>query len=879
MAEEANFMTHDDFAGKKPTVNLRFPVIWTNTGPENDNVRETGTSVISTPNVRDWESFKRELFAPFEHSIDDVVTYIDSDDDQIPIESQCEFDEALKIATARATQKPRPVCLYLVVERGSQSETNNKKKNIYTQNSSPLTMPPINLNDGGHEFPPIQRQFIDTRYNVKEPERSDDAVPKWFTSYIQKMKEEIVTEVSARVTKAVMEALQKQRENRFDSGVSNSRESDSEDSMIGESDGRKGNIRELDLLDDVKTGDSSSRSSHHRYQHSRRRNRNRNLDKHHTKFEDFDKRIEELNKKLSKSHSVSQAPNNLQTSSPRCHQSSSANGRGNDEKPVKMCDNEDLFGAQSTSGYSEHQNTSSKVSRDPENLSEGLDTPYRRMIASGIRQMSFTPVDSTDLPKAPILKLRLADSRPDEDVKPTQTEEKLRMYSSLTVDEIFERSNDRMANEREEKPRMCSSITGNEMFERSDDRVLDYCTLSDSDNISIISDVSHNSDIQRISNSFEIIVEQSMNIRDESDEERDLVIAMDHVDDNGEKEAIDDPDVRRDSSSFELLSEPASPSLSIHIDEDHFSPGEKDTKNDNINEPTVPEKIQNKLKPSTLVIDAQGQIHDRSSSVEIGDEDSERSIFPKRTDGSYSFVAETLPGSTKESIMGPGRPDLLSDGAPVADESTSEKDSEKLKESLGGSNIDETTFEENSNDAAHESFSRTQSFHSHTANLSGNERWDFEARSSTTGPEEEISSTTRSHIFVDHNVNKGLGDTKQSSPKKKEFRSKSHENSKWGKCKPSRRQSSDSNSSRRSANSCQNERPRRFENWSTTRSRRIPDFDFPPGSVPTMHILPESLLFGAVHVAASAYSTARRVCDKILTAQTKAADRSKFGRR
>lgn len=61
MAEKANIMTHEDFAGKKPTVNLRFPVIWKNTGREGDDVRENDMSVISTPNVRDWESFKRDL--------------------------------------------------------------------------------------------------------------------------------------------------------------------------------------------------------------------------------------------------------------------------------------------------------------------------------------------------------------------------------------------------------------------------------------------------------------------------------------------------------------------------------------------------------------------------------------------------------------------------------------------------------------------------------------------------------------------------------------------------------------------------------------------------------------------------------------------------
>lgn len=114
-----------------------------------------------------------------------MVTYIDSDDDQILIESQCEFDEALRIATARAIRQSHPNCLPLVVDRGFDSKIRNKK--IYTHNSTP-SMPPIDLNDAGHGCPQIQRPHV-TNYNVKEPELStDDGVPKWFTGYIQKVR-------------------------------------------------------------------------------------------------------------------------------------------------------------------------------------------------------------------------------------------------------------------------------------------------------------------------------------------------------------------------------------------------------------------------------------------------------------------------------------------------------------------------------------------------------------------------------------------------------------------------------------------------------------------------------------------------------------------
>lgn len=644
------------------------------------------------------------------------------------------------------------------------------------------------------------------------------------------MKEEIVTEVSTRVTKTVMDALHKKRESQYDSATSHPRASDTDCLLDSDPDDVrsvrfpvKSRTERINLLEQSSSNGAGTREKRIS-EASSRSAAAFCFDNTRRRYRHADKQRKKHNK-----NNGSQTSYNDET-----WHSPSVNRRRS-EKTAKKRETDETIGATSSANSLRAEKISTpRSSRDSRENADEPANPYRRII---------DPAPSEDSTEPPVLKLRLANCH---------------VEAKLEEDAL----------------RMGCSVTGQDMFERPTERILDYA-LSDSDNISIISDVSHASDMEAINNNFEMIIHRPTTIADSAalhsyDDppidrrcatDRPAIVTLESA--NTDVDA-DDLDNTRDSSSFELLSEPPSPALSIYMDEDHFSPGKNETSNYNINADTSVDKRgnQSKIEICPYAIDAQGKIYQQNI-VDV-DEISEEIVLEKRSGGAYSFVGETLPGSTKESvILTEDRSEPIGDEMPDAasgnsNESTCDVGIEVTVEATIDSHGGQSA------DAFHES---TQSFHSHTAPQAENDRRDFGA-SASSGERGEAPCTPRSHVFIDRNASKGLGDTKRSSPRKQAASgNKNSDEARSDRQRSNRKPSHESHASgNRGSNQRHGERSRRFADWSTTRTRMMDDIVF--NAVDPMHILPETLVTGAVHVASSAYTTARRVYDKILTAQT-----------
>lgn len=213
--------------------------------PGGNNNRESVASIgiWDTPDASlDWMTFKSYVCQNLGTMEDIYVAYVDSDGDELPIESECEFKEALKFARQRAS-KGREVVLK-VDKRGeslssphapepSQKVPSSKLmtdlerdlKRKYNKTSMKLTsktksgdkvqrvkhlssgeVPATEekkveehslSNELGKKFACIMKLETDKRKKSKV--EKDDSPPPWFKKYMQKFKSEIVAEVTSNV--------------------------------------------------------------------------------------------------------------------------------------------------------------------------------------------------------------------------------------------------------------------------------------------------------------------------------------------------------------------------------------------------------------------------------------------------------------------------------------------------------------------------------------------------------------------------------------------------------------------------------------------------------------------------------------------------------
>ncbi|XP_067008585.2 next to BRCA1 gene 1 protein isoform X2 [Anabrus simplex] len=210
----------------------------------------------------DWKTFKTYLCQNIGTTDDISVAYVDSEGDELPIESECEFQEALKFARERA-RKGRETLLK-VDRQGSTTLTPPTSKSSENMLSRPLMLrcdksKHAKLNNkslhkvsavtdvrvgseerksklkkhascGDHQMAEEEQLHIEkmdlvsklmedlgtkTDNSLTDGSHSfidleTDVAPQWFKKYMQKLKTEMVTEVTARVLHGMQQMLERQ---------------------------------------------------------------------------------------------------------------------------------------------------------------------------------------------------------------------------------------------------------------------------------------------------------------------------------------------------------------------------------------------------------------------------------------------------------------------------------------------------------------------------------------------------------------------------------------------------------------------------------------------------------------------------------------------
>lgn len=167
----------------------------------------------------------------------------------------------------------------------------------------------------------------------------------------------------------------------------------------------------------------------------------------------------------------------------------------------------------------------------------------------------------------------------------------------------------------ENELRMSCSVTGHQMLDEGR-RSKDVCYNSDIDKTSFCSCDREEED----DDAFEIIQLSTLDNRNELFTEEPSAEQRRH-------------DSNRDSPSFELLSEPTSPTCFMHFNEEHFSTNEENAEQQSLQFADPPTN-------SIYMIDIHGKVYNER---QLADLEHVSADLEKRTGGAYSFVTETLP--------------------------------------------------------------------------------------------------------------------------------------------------------------------------------------------------------------------------------------------
>ncbi|XP_063222431.1 uncharacterized protein LOC134530970 [Bacillus rossius redtenbacheri] len=181
-------------------------------------------------NSLDWTTFRSYLCQNLGTMEDISVAYVDSEGDELPIESECEFQEALKYARHRA-RKGREIVLKLdgqgvPLGKGTAKVREGKPKHVHKPASKPGAAERIRSSVAqAGALRPDDRKGKARRHAAGEDDdpgrlrkglleemvarqevslrklRSDweDSPPQWFKKYMQKVKSEIIAEVTTNV--------------------------------------------------------------------------------------------------------------------------------------------------------------------------------------------------------------------------------------------------------------------------------------------------------------------------------------------------------------------------------------------------------------------------------------------------------------------------------------------------------------------------------------------------------------------------------------------------------------------------------------------------------------------------------------------------------
>ncbi|XP_046489727.1 serine-rich adhesin for platelets-like isoform X2 [Neodiprion pinetum] len=729
--------------------------------------------------------FKSYLCQNIGLSGDIAISYVDSDGDELPIDSECEFREALKFARSQSKKYKNVV---LIIDKiGKQELSSNKvdpkqallfnacdglfvipkKPSLTTKNEmAPIHMTGIIRSDEKVEENPK----TNSSFASSSPE---NAPPAWFRSYMDSMKREIVEEVSTKVMSEVM-------------GVLNAGSSET---------------------------CSSCSHSMHRNRHSQESN------------------TEEKLRRKKKKRAIGEVESSDTFNPPQ-------------QPDVQVL------------------RRLKKIESLAHNFHKALENKRKKCEKIKYAYPNIVLLDN-NLDKRPKSAFVPVISAAPKDELPTKCE-----------------TDSNSASCSEGRARMNCSVTGQEMLEKPTSKGNTYESESDSDNISMLydsdnsvnlSDAEHDYNFEMVQTPPCFILDKPLNTCDSQDSkppetfDNSAPLTADRHNFNVVCEAESDRNNNQDSPSYEVLSDPASSDSSLRLNEDHFHVSR------NISEQTsnadlidLNHENQDEKKSNVLVIDMAGKVFEES----IDDASNEviEIYLNKRPGGSYAFVNETLPSHVTKDTSQMSKSDtnlgesnyescnlnLNMKSSHPSYESKKDKSAPTVTES-------QTTFQSQTEFKSGMTNDTTHSFSSHSSHTTGSGVYTF------TQVQTQTSHTDPKYTVIDNNASKGLEETKYTSCENdlgvRDCQSKLGEDKQTNDTGGKYRREFTSEGS-----ACVfTEQPQKSSVENETRESSP---DIGRASNDAVHILPETLVSGAVTVASSAYSTARRVFDRIRSMQT-----------
>jgi len=329
-------------------------------------------------------------------------------------------------------------------------------------------------------------------------------------------------------------------------------------------------------------------------------------------------------------------------------------------------------------------------------------------------------------------------------------------------------------------------------------------------------------------------------------------------------------DSNRDSPSFELLSDPPSPTCFIHFNEEHFSANEG-----NAEQQSLRVADSNSSTNSIYVVDIHGKIYNEHQLIDLNEHVS--MDLEKRSGGAYSFVTETLPVQGNRCSKSLRSEQRSSEWKNSRDNVCDTRDSasstyDDVRNSHTSYQTVWTHCDKCSCQSQTDSSDFTQSFHSHTTSVTDttdiyteaySSRYDEQVPTTAKDVREAATTTARAtattttprndHVCVNGScmektkTNERHYNGADNYPK---CFCGSHSNTPRGTSVDSPYQSCRaSGSSNRSS--------------SNVGSRKSSVGDQTSGTANPVHILPETLVTAATHVGSYAFDTACEMLDKI----------------
>ncbi|KAL6256520.1 hypothetical protein P5V15_012633 [Pogonomyrmex californicus] len=868
----------------------------------------------------DLKKLRTDLWKQFGVPKDRRIFYIDDDGDDVPIDSECEFHEALKLAKSAFvvnTAIPLIVGSFHTPTSCSDDEQGSEicssKEQPKSINSNPISFTEKNnsfMSESNFEFDKqkcsIQKissnqKKLDIKQSSDESNKeqmeskemeipkelnaslqcSDMVPPQWFIKYMEMMKKDMVSMITNEVVKNVTEVLNKRLDSfaypplkELDQSRSQSYSSLSKRHPRCSFNANEKTQKRMSSQDEEQSSDASIERVDEPQNTNTTENMQTKKDVISTISQEVVKEMTEMLNKLPLDPFISVPSKKLGQSRGQSHLSSSkrfsrhfdSHSSEKNQRKMRPQDGEQSSDDASTGRTYEPRNTTNTtdISR---RLQKNLDLIGAAICASVKEEKRKKKYHQ-----------RVAQVTSDNSNDDVNKEQEQSIQNNAREEFISQRNlllqtdsipYDEPLGIIDNELRMSCSVTGHQILDenrRSKDAWC--CDNTDIDKTSFWSCDQEEED----DDAFEIIQMPASGSRDESvaHPEEPVIEQRRH-------------DSNRDSPSFELLSEPPSPipTCFMYFNEEHFSANEGNSEGQSLHSADMNPKPTN----SIYVVDIHGKIYSERQWI-----DSDECIstdLKKRSGGTYSFVTETLPVQdtccsklshseqrSSERKKGP-QEDTMND---ICDNTKSSYDDVRNSHTSYlnvRTHCDSKTQSQCSCESQTDSNDFTQSFHSHTTDTTdiyteayGSGRYneqmpsmveDLREASATTvtaTATATVTATTASRNGV-HDVHVSGGCTKEARTNGKNWNCNADN---YSECSYTLHNCASQGTS--NDTSYQSSRTNGSDRPSSNVGSRKTSIGETLGTDP-VHILPETLVTAAAQVGSLAYDTAREMFDKI----------------